>query len=238
MNKYDRKVASGAPRITFLDPEKIAATAAEGLRQSELITAEYDRTVEEIVASIPESLSEEDKLATLYAFFLDKMTYDFDTGNNVGSSGMVSSPESSMPNYLHTIGGEELRLALGKEAALLNGFGVCSGFSDAFKDVSDRLGIPCVVAEGKTVTVKSVTGKEVELGHAWIQVLVDGEVLNIDPTYGLFANDEVVKEEKGLAPELTAMDFFLVDSDTLRNIGPHHDFEDSPELQAGLSHSA
>ncbi len=118
----------------------------------------------------------------------------------------------------------------GKESALLNGFGVCAGFSDAFTDVANRLGIPCVTVAGKTGTVRSIHGKDVKVGHAWNQVLIDGEVKNIDVTYGLFTQDEAVMQEKGIAPELTAANFFLVDSEKLRRLGPHHDFEDSVEL--------
>lgn len=227
--KMSEKLPTSTPLIVFRNTEKNATAISEIIRVRELIAAEYAKAVDEMVASIPEHLPESDKLAALYATFLDTMTYDFGTGNNVSDDGTVAIPDSSKQRYHRVIGEKDVWLD-GKEGALLNGFGVCAGFADAFADVANKLGVPSRVVDGRTRSVKSIRGNDVEVSHAWNQVLIDGEVKNIDVTYGLFANDETVKRKKGIASELAAAGFFLVDSDTLPRIGPHHDFEDSTEL--------
>lgn len=211
---------SEKPTISILQraPESV-------IRNNEkLISDEYDVAVDAIVETIPEQLSNEEKLARLYDVFLKSMTYDFATGSNVGSDGLVRMVDYSQ--YCKLIEGEYLMLA-GKYAAVLNRFGVCAHFSKAFKDIAEsRLGVPCEEVTGRTKRIALPDGDTVELSHVWNQVRVNGEVKNIDVTYGLFANDEAVKQEKGISPDVMAVNFFLVDSDELRRVGPHHDFED------------
>ncbi len=201
---------------------------ADRRRKDKLVEAVYDEAVGEMAALVPEHLDEAGKLAVLYSLFID-MEYDHAYGENVSDDGLVTVPESSRERYRQSIEGEDFWLD-GKEGVMLGGAGVCRGFSEAFKDVADKVGIECAVAIGKTATVTSLQGNPVEAGHAWIQVAIHGKVYNIDPTYGIYAKDEGLKRKKGLASELTPSSFFLIDSDTLRQIGPHHDFEDSADL--------
>ena len=208
-------------------------TPESEIRENEkLVHSEYEKSVNELIAALPENLANVDKLAALYGVMLDKVEYDFDRANAVNEDGTIPNTiPASEEKYFATIEGRKLRLA-GKDVAVINGFGVCEEFSEAFTDIATRLGISCKTIEGKTGRAKLESGSEVARGHAWNQVLVDGEIKNIDITYGLFAGDEAVKQEKGIAPEMTAANFFFVDSEELRRIGPHHDFEDSADLQA------
>lgn len=218
------------PKIIFRlrTPEEEARTQGEVERKKRLIGDAYDRAVDAIVERIPEQLPDAEKLAVLYGIFLEEMTYDYDMRANVTEGGFVGAPEG-MNEFV--IGGEIIRGG-SKEVAILKRTGVCEHFSEAFSDIAERLGIPSAAVSGKTKMVEAPDGSIVGLKHAWNQVLIDGEVKNIDVTYGLYTNDEAVKQEKGIAPEVTAASFFLIDSDELRRIGPHHDFEDSAELLA------
>lgn len=58
--------------------------------------------------------------------------------------------------------------------ALITGSTVCSGYSKAFKNICEQMGLPCYI----------VTGDCGGMRHAWNAVPMDGEILYIDCTSG------------------------------------------------------
>ena len=76
-----------------------------------------------------------------------------------------------------------------KYPALINNSGICTTFSKAFEDLSNKLGIPCRVIEG-------FTGME----HAWNIVLINNEIKHIDIAFAIMNRNNRNKK-----------DFFLKD---------------------------
>lgn len=222
------------PKITLRPrtPEEEARSREEAERKNRLIDNAYERAVGDVMGKIPEALSDADKHAVLYGEFLGRMTYDFEWSENVNEDGTVNRPHDPYgEKYDLIIDGERLHVDH-EELAMIRSTGVCEHFAKAFADIANRLGTPCSTVTGRTKVVRSINGNNVKLGHMWNQVLIGNEVMNVDVTYGLFAGNEEVKAERGIVPELTAGNFFIIDSEELRRIGPHHDFEDAPELLA------
>lgn len=60
---------------------------------------------------------------------------------------------------------------------LVNGKCVCMGYAVAYKQILDRLGIPCA-----TVLGTAGTGRDAD-GHAWNKILLDGEGYYVDVTW-------------------------------------------------------
>ncbi len=81
--------------------------------------------------------------------------------------------------------------------ALMTGKAVCEGYSEAFKLLCDREGIPCILVVGSGTTTGVATGEN----HMWNAVrMEDGQWYGVDVTW-----DDQSK---------TIYDFFLVGSDT------------------------
>ena len=98
----------------------------------------YERKVNEIIASIPNNLSQKGKLRAVFDWFVKNTTYyeyypGYKDGRAHGEYVEWNSypPEISFLDYS------------GKEGAILTGCSVCRGLSQAYKDVVNRLGISC-----------------------------------------------------------------------------------------------
>ena len=75
------------------------------------------------------------------------------------------------------------RIAQGtKYPAILNHSGVCSSYSKTFKDICEKLGIPCEVITGST-----------GMDHAWNVVMENGELKHIDIAYALMNQGRIDK---------------------------------------------
>jgi uncharacterized repeat protein (TIGR02543 family) len=94
----------------------------------------------------------------------------------------------SIPMISHTAGGP-----------LLRGKAVCDGYSTAYLQIMNTLGVPCKIAHGRN--------------HAWNLVKLDGKYYHVDVTW-----DDPVPDEKGRIQ----YNYFLVSDKTATRGNPNH----------------
>lgn len=75
-------------------------------------------------------------------------------------------------------------------------YGVCENFAREFKDICDKLNLPCEIIRGQ------ILSDGVECGHAWNAVMINGKLKHIDVSSAIHCKD-------GTNPENTANQFFL-----------------------------
>lgn len=167
----------------------------------------YNATIESIANSIPEYLSDKEKLKAVYEYLVSSITYDREVLDSFTKDGLVHPVLHKTYNEWGLSGSE-------KYAPILLNKGICTGISEAFKDICDRLGIPCELISGKTIVIDEAT--QTRLGHTWNVVKIDGEVKHIDVRYGIKNRDE----------GKDIMDFFLVDTEKLKRNGPHNSIDE------------
>ena len=81
-------------------------------------------------------------------------------------------------------------------------YGVCEDFAKEFKDICDKLNLPCEIIRGQ------ILSDGVECGHAWNAVMINGKLKHIDISGAIHCKD-------GTNPENTIKDFFLKTFDEL-----------------------
>ena len=95
------------------------------------------------------------------------------------------------------------------EAALINGYGICDGYSRSFQYLCSQAGIPCRLIQGS-----SIRG----IPHSWNMVLLNGEWLYVDTTWDESSNERPYH------------DYFLV---SLKEMEREHFPDGSPFLPDG-----
>ena len=138
---------------------------------NEEVEEAYDAIVNPLVEYIISHAREpKDRLKMLFDYLTsDNKVYDM--GFITSHSEMVGAKTYSLPG--HESEGFKYDQTT-KYPAVLNDAGVCTTYSVAFKDIADRLNIPCIVVNGRT-----------SMGHAWNAVYLDGEVRFIDVAYAI-----------------------------------------------------
>ena len=81
-------------------------------------------------------------------------------------------------------------------------YGVCEDFAKEFKDICDKLNLPCEIIRGQ------ILSDGVECGHAWNAVMINGKLKHIDISGAIHCKD-------GTNPENAIKDFFLKTFDEL-----------------------
>ena len=81
-------------------------------------------------------------------------------------------------------------------------YGVCENFAREFKDICDKLDLPCEIIRGQ------ILSDGVECGHAWNAVMINGKLKHIDISGAIHCKD-------GTNPENTIKDYFLKNFDEL-----------------------
>lgn len=81
-------------------------------------------------------------------------------------------------------------------------YGVCEDFAKEFKDICDKLNLPCEIIRGQ------ILSDGVECGHAWNVVMINGKLKHIDISGAIHCKD-------GTNPENTTDEFFLKTFDEL-----------------------
>lgn len=84
-------------------------------------------------------------------------------------------------------------------------YGVCEDFAKEFKDICDKLNLPCEIIRGQ------ILSDGVECGHAWNVVMINGKLKHIDISGAIHCKD-------GTNPENTTDEFFLKTFDELISI--------------------
>ncbi len=69
---------------------------------------------------------------------------------------------------------DNMRILRSAYGALIEGETVCTGYAKAYKAICDRMGLECIM----------VNGKQDDVGHAWNMVMLDGAPYYVDCTYG------------------------------------------------------
>lgn len=129
----------------------------------------YENKVNELILRINSRTSDDkEKLWLLYDYLTgENMRYDLQ-GTTLNGR-MATGEGYPFPPY------KTWRIFHSdKYPAILNNAGVCITFSKAFADISNKMGIACIVTDG-------YTGME----HAWNAVLINNEVKHIDVAYAL-----------------------------------------------------
>lgn len=81
-------------------------------------------------------------------------------------------------------------------------YGVCENFAREFKDICDKLNLPCEIIRGQ------ILSEGIECGHAWNAVMIKGKLKHIDISGAIHCKD-------GTNQENTIEDFFLKTYDEL-----------------------
>ena len=170
----------------------------------------YDSIVDTIMSQISQSLSEEQKLELLFSYFVSHINYDYQVLDIPNSNGLVSAvyyPFESWGNW--KISSSE------KYGPIILGIGICAGISEAFEDISKKMGIYCRIINGNTRVINESNGAR--LGHCWNVLDTPQGEKHIDVTYGIFNRDK----------KQNSLDFFNITTEQLKLIGPHCNFDES-----------
>ena len=81
-------------------------------------------------------------------------------------------------------------------------YGVCENFAREFKDICDKLNLPCEIIRGQ------ILSDGIECGHAWNAVMINGKLKHIDISGAIHCKD-------GTNSENIIKDFFLKTFDEL-----------------------
>ena len=138
---------------------------------NEKVEEAYDAIVNPLVDYINSHAREpKDKLKILFDFLTaDNKVFDMSETTPDGKRAYAKT--YSLPGHEH----EKFKYAqTTKYPAVLNDAGICITYSEAFKDISDKLNIPCIVVSGRT-----------SMDHAWNAVYLDEEVRFIDVAYAI-----------------------------------------------------
>ena len=100
-------------------------------------------------------------------------------------------------------------------------YGVCDDFAREFKDICDKLNLPCEIIRGQILSDK------IECGHAWNAVMINGKLKHIDISGAIHCKD-------GTNTENTIKDFFLKNFDELRAIDNGKDRKISEESERNI----
>ncbi len=168
---------------------------------------EYEKKLEDISGLINEDFSPLQKLRWLYQYFINNISYDYEVLDHVNENGYVN-PVSHPYWNKWGIGSQE------KYAPILLGKGSCAGIASAFNDLCVKLQIDCEKITGATKLINEEKG--IYLQHTWNVVTLDEEKGQVDITYGIFNRDQ----------GLDAMAFCFLDNESLKQIGPHHAFDE------------
>lgn len=150
-----------------------------------------NKKVDEIYYNlINTSMSDTDKIKTIHDYIINNSKYDNDRINGI-------TKYNSNTAY----------------GNLIEGYGICSGYTDAMAIFLNKMGI-------KNYKISSEN-------HIWNLVYIDGKWVNLDLTF----DDPVVTPPK----DVLSHDYFLIDTDTLLNLDKDEHIFDSNVFQEAIS---
>lgn len=152
-------------------------------------TDQYETVVQEILSGITNDMTDLEKIVYLHEWLVLNVEYDYDNYQN-----------GTIPNESYTAYG-----------ALVNGIAVCQGYSEAYKDLLDRLGFDNILVSSDA------------LNHVWNQVYLDGYWYYIDATW-----DDPVPDKKGQVQHdnlLVSQDKLIENDHTYSDWSYHHPTE-------------
>lgn len=171
---------------------------------NEQLEEEYNKKLDTLVNSIPYNLSKEEKLKTAYLWLVNNIEYVHGLDFNV--DGTVSTPLIEIYNKWG------IRVS-DKYAPLLLGKTICAGIAPVVNDICIKLGIESQLIYGETRVLENGA----RLKHVWNVISINGNNKHLDITYGIY------NKEKNMNP----LDFFLVDDNNLKQIGPHCNYDNT-----------
>lgn len=146
---------------------------------------QINEKIDEIVKTIDPNLTDREKIEIFHDYIVNNSSYDKENADRITNG-------ESITNSSHK--------AIGP---LIEGKGLCSGYSDAMKLYLDRLGIP--------------NYKITNENHCWNLVYIDGKWLHLDLTW----DDPITST----GDNLLLHKFFLITTDELKNLNvKSHDF--------------
>ena len=162
----------------------------------------YETRVSAIVDTIKKStISTEKRLDLLYSYFVNQLDIDDSYLSEITPSGYAETIYYKFKDY-------DIKYAssTNKYGPIIFGKGVCKGFSEAFKDICDKMGIKCDVVLGRTF-----------MGHQWNVVLINNEPKMIDCFYG------ITERRCGRDPKK----YLLISDEQLKTYKTHFNYEES-----------
>ena len=128
----------------------------------------YNQKADIIISEInKKAKTDKEKLKMLYNYFCNTMEYDLH--GTADERGNVKYYKYPFKNYKNWKISQE-----NKYPALICNKGVCMTFSEAFADLSNKLGIPCRRVSGFTT-----------MAHSWNIVLINNEIKHIDVAFAI-----------------------------------------------------
>jgi transglutaminase/protease-like cytokinesis protein 3 len=141
-----------------------------------IVERDYEKKIRKILSYINDNnFSDEEKLLIIYNSLVSYCDIEWNYMNNMNHNNMYTSSISyDYKGLKYAHGGFNGIVNIGsKYAPVLIGKGVCSGFSEAFKDIAQRV----------NVKVYLVTGRHIGFGHTWIGVYDKNNVLRFIDLY-------------------------------------------------------
>ena len=162
----------------------------------------YNSRVDKIINKIKErTISKEKRIVLLYNIFINLFEIDDSYLSGIMPSGSAETIYYKFKDY-------DIKYAssTNKYGPLIFGKGVCKGFSEAFKDICDKMQIKCDLVVGETF-----------MGHQWNAVFINNALKMVDCFYG------IMERRRGGDPQK----YLLVSSEQLKSYKTHFNFEES-----------
>lgn len=170
----------------------------------EKIDKEYNRKLDELVASVPLELSVDEKLRFIFSWLVNNIEYDHDV--YITKDGYASClPIPIYNNWGVNVGQKYGPIFLKKT--------ICSGIVPVVNDLCSRLGIEAFAIRGDTRELENGS----RLHHIWNVIMIDGVPKHFDVVYGIY------NREDGKDP----FEFCLVSDEELQQVGPHCNYDTS-----------
>ncbi len=166
----------------------------------------YQAKKKNILAEILDS-TDEVKVKMLYQYLVNRWSYDYEILERIDENGYAGPISHPFWNKWGLASHE-------KYAPLLIGSGSCSGIAAAIQELCQDLGINCEIIKGETV---KIANSDNYLKHSWNLVEIENEKKHLDITYGILNRDSGLNRNA----------FCLLTNEELKNVGPHHNFDDT-----------
>ncbi len=150
-----------------------------GQEQAKQFREELQKEYQEKLKQIVEQIRGSDTMQIKSPKFLVKRLFDW-WNKNIKYDNDILKNKRAEGNYSEILYDyKNVALRSGeKYAPIILRKGVCSGFSAAFKDLCDLLGIECRIVNAHDDDVNISSFKK--LAHAWNEITIDGETTTID----------------------------------------------------------
>ncbi len=165
---------------------KLTANSLQVDQELELKITELDKKVNEIIEKANTYKTQYEKVLFVYDYIVENTVYDYETADKLDTEEAKTTIYPAQTAY----------------GCLVEGNAICSGYSEAFQLILQKMGILCGNAFGKD--------KEEGVAHQWNFALLDGEYYFFDVTWGDTQNQD------GTATDYKSYEYFGITTEQLK----------------------